>query len=118
MVPSRFRDSFSTSPRGFAPVFLGAGALFGFLAFGGVTESTESSCCEPRSGLESSSSESGLVLFFEVASLALGLRVVCDVFLDVALAVVAFLGAAFGAALGFALGFYMSSKDLYSQRRT
>ena len=113
MVPSKFRASFSTSRRGFVPVFLDAGALFCFLASGGVAESTESSCCETRSELESSSSESGLGRFFDLTSLGLGLTVVCDVFLDVALTVAAFLGAAFGAAFGFALGFYLSSKNLW-----
>ena len=115
MVRSNFRASFSTSRRGFAPVFLAAGALFCFLAPGGVAESSESSCCETPSGPQSSSSESGLCLFLEVISLALGFSVVCEVFFDVALTVVAFLGAALRVALGFALGFCVSSKNSYSR---
>ncbi len=96
--------SFSTSRRGFAPIFFGACAFFGLFALGGVLERSESSCNE-GSPSESSSSVSGLGRFF------VGLSVVCDNFFGGP----AFFGAALGfglafglaAALGFALAFYM-----------
>ena len=95
--------SFSTSRRGFAPIFLGPGAFFCFFELGGVTERRESSCSEGFSEGESSSSVSGFGRFFEVSGFVLS--VVCDIFFGAALGNAGFLGAAFGAALVFGLGF-------------
>ena len=92
--------SFSTSRRGFAPIFFGPGAFFGLFALGGVLERSESSCNEgSRSPSESSSSVSGLGRFFG------GFSVVCDIFFGAALGAPAFLGAAlgFGSVFGFAI---------------
>ena len=94
--------SFSTSRRGFAPIFLGPGAFFGLFALGGVLERSELSCNE-GSPSESSSSVPGFGRFLEI-------------FFGAALETPAFFGAALGlgsalglaAALGFALDFYAS----------
>lgn len=99
--------SFSTSRRGFAPIFFGPGAFFGLFALGGVLERSESSCDE-GSPSESSSSVSGFGRFF------VGFSVVCDIFFGAALGARGFFraalgfGSAFGlaAALGLALAFY------------
>ena len=102
--------SFSTSRRGFAPIFLGPGAFFGLFALGGVLERSDSSCNE-GSASESSSSVPGFGRFF------VGFNVVWDIFFGAVLETPAFFGAALGlgsalglaAALGFALDFYASN---------
>lgn len=102
--PSRLEASFSFSCRGFAPAFLAVGALFCFFALGGVIERTEPSLCNIFSGVNCSSSESGLGRF-ETVGFAFGFKVVCAIFFGGALAAAAFLGAVFTVALGLALDF-------------
>ena len=76
VVPSKATASFSSSCRGLPTAFFGAGPFFCFLALGGVAESRESSCRDPRSGAESSSSVSGLALFFDAVGFSFDFNVV------------------------------------------
>lgn len=107
---SKSEASFSSSTSGIDPPCFLACAFFCFFALGGVDDSSDASCIETFSGLEFSSSVSGLDRFFDAAGLAFGLSVVCVVFFRAAFAgaalAAAFLGGAFAAALGLALGFY------------
>ena len=106
--------SFSISRRGFAPIFLGAGAFFCFLLLGGVTERSEASCSE-ASEADSSSSVSSFGRFFEAAGLAFD--VVCVVFFGAAFgAAGSFLGRPFGADLGAALAFGFGFCQSYDQQ--
>ena len=75
-APSRLKASFSFSCRGFPPAFLGAGALFCFLALGGVIERIEPSWFDISSGFDCSSSDSGFDRFFETVGFALDFKVV------------------------------------------
>ena len=67
-----------------------------------MADNKESSCKDPTSGAESSSSVSTFTFLFVPAAFGLGFRVVCIVFLVAALGAAAFLVVALGAA--FALG--------------
>ena len=107
---SKSETSFSSSARGLDPLCFLACVFFCLFALGGVDESSDASCSDTFSGLEFSSSVSGFDRFFDAASFAFGLRVVCAVFFGAAFAGAAFdatfLGGAFAAALCLALGFY------------
>lgn len=99
--------SFSIVSRGFPAAFFAAGAVFCFLALGGVFDNiVSSSSAAPSSSPTSSSSLSG---FGRLLGTDLVFSVVWDSFLGAAfglaalLAAGAFLGAA---AFGFGLGFY------------
>lgn len=106
IAPSKLKASFSFSCRGFPPVFLGAGALFCFLALGGVIERIEPSWFDISSGFGCSSSESDFGRFFETVAFAFGFEVVCAIFFGGALASAAFFGAVFLVAFGLGLGFF------------
>lgn len=113
---SKSEASFSSSARGLdTPCFL-AWVFFCRFALGGVDESSDASCSDAFSELESSLSVTGFDRFFDAAGLAFGLSVDCVVFFGAGFAGAAFGAAfvvafvtdflrAFGAALG-ALGFY------------
>ena len=91
-APSMLKDSFATSARGFAPLFLDTGAFFIFFAtLGGVLESTEPSNLL-ASFSDTSSSELWWGRFFEVEALvvAFGLRALCVDFFGAALLAVGF----------------------------
>ena len=106
-TPSKPIASFSNGCNGLPAFFLGTRSFFCFLALGGVAESNVSSCGEPASEAEPSSSVSGFALFFGAPAFSFtAFNVVCVVFFGAALAAVtAFLATAFGTAL--ALNFYV-----------
>ena len=96
--------SFTTSASGFLADLDGLGSVFGFLAFGGVCESSDSSSNALSAALGASSFESGVGRFFDTVVLvfAADFSVAWVAFFGAALLVVVFLGAF---RVAFAVGF-------------